>query len=66
VARPAVRGRVLYLPAGWDGAAAMLDMRGKSFALTPAGKGRFALPARIKTGVYLFKVGPRAFFTSVF
>jgi hypothetical protein len=58
---PYIRDGVFTVPAGLGGEVRMLDIRGRTMALRPLGRGRYAVPEMAKDGVYFFRVGPRSF-----
>jgi hypothetical protein len=68
--QPAIRDRILVLPAEWRGPVQMLDIRGRAYGLTPlsaspmAGR-RYALPGDLPRGVYAFRAGARFFRATV-
>lgn len=51
---PVLSGRVLRLPAGWDGAS-VLDVAGRVYPLRPLGGGAYALPERAPAGVLFIR-----------
>jgi hypothetical protein len=62
---PTIRNRQLIVPEGWTGKAVMISLDGRSTPLVSAGRGRYALPASMPSGVYFFRVGNKSFRTSV-
>jgi hypothetical protein len=62
---PVLRNRQLFVPAGWTGKAVMTSLNGRSYPLTSVGRGRYALPASLPTGIYFFRIGDRSFRASV-
>jgi hypothetical protein len=62
---PIIRNRQVIVPEGWAGKAVMTGIDGRSWVLPTVGRGRYALPALVPMGVYLFRIGDRSFRTSV-
>ena len=62
---PSIRNRQLLVPEGWTGKAVMISLDGRSTPLSSVGRGRYALPASMPSGVYFFQVGNRSFRTSI-
>jgi hypothetical protein len=62
---PSIYNRQLVVPEGWTGKAVMISLDGRSIPLASAGRGRYALPASMPSGVYFFQVGSRSFRASV-
>src|SRR5204863_6425876 len=62
---PSIQNRQLIVPEGWTGKAVMIGLNGRSTPLASVGRGRYALPASLPSGVYFFQVGNRSFRTSV-
>jgi hypothetical protein len=58
---PVIQNRVLILPDGWKGKVQLLDMRGRATALQSAGSNRYVLPANLRPGLLIFKVGNKHF-----
>jgi hypothetical protein len=62
---PVIRNRQLVVPEGWTGKAVMTGIDGRATTLSSSGRGRYALPASIPSGMYFFRIGDRTFRTSV-
>jgi hypothetical protein len=60
-----IQNRFLIVPAAWTGRASMSSLQGRVYALSPAGRGRYLIPASAPSGLYFFKVGSRSFRASV-
>jgi hypothetical protein len=58
---PVIQNRVLFLPDGWRGKVQLLDIRGRATALQSAGSNRYVLPANLKPGLLIFKIGNKQF-----
>jgi hypothetical protein len=52
-----IRGGLVILPEGSKDRPELVSPAGRRYALQPAGKGRFALPARLTPGVYFVHAG---------
>jgi hypothetical protein len=62
---PRLEGRLLRVPSDWKGPARMFSVSGRAWILHSAGRGLYAVPAQAPPGVYLFRVGDRAFRASL-
>lgn len=58
---PVIQNRVLILPEAWTGKVQLIDMRGRATSLQAAGSNRYALPANLKPGLLIFKIGNKHF-----
>lgn len=58
---PVIQNRILILPEGWAGKVQLIDMRGRATNLQAAGTSRYALPANLKPGLLIFKIGNKHF-----
>ncbi len=58
---PTIRNHTLFVPTTWEGVATVVDIQGRSRRLAFVGKGSYALPLDMPTGVYIFKVGKHVF-----
>jgi hypothetical protein len=63
---PGLSGRWLRIPDGWTGPVLFTDLGGRRIPLAGAGQGRFRIPDALGPGVYLLRIGHRAFRIPIF
>jgi len=61
MAAPIFRGRNLIVPSEWMGKVSLLRLDGREIRLQRAGANQYAIPASVRSGIYLIRIGNRSF-----
>jgi hypothetical protein len=58
---PVIQDNMLIVPEGFTGKVELISLQGRRFELRATGRNSFAIPTGLSSGVYMIRVGNRAF-----